>query len=201
MKPSVVIVILAAVGLGALSTASCLVSRRSEGYACSTSSDCRDPDRTCENGYCVRSPCPSPCTVCDLTDKTCEIDCTVQSKPCGAIQCPAGFDCTIRCTKPNVCGDIDCSQSNSCDITCSATSACGAINCGPHACDISCSGTSACPMIDCADSCQCDVSCNNTTNVCPSISCPLGPTGQPCTGTGTVGENCDSSEPACNTCP
>lgn len=199
MKPSVVILLLAAVGLGALSTTSCLVSRRSEGYACNTSADCRDPERSCENGYCVLAPCPSPCTSCDLVDKTCQIDCTVQGKPCNAVQCPAGFDCTIKCTKPNVCAEIDCSQSNSCDITCSAVAACGAITCGAGACDITCSNQTSCGNVDCAGSCRCDVSCSNAS--CPSMMCPQ-PAGPACTRSSGSASVCDSSaDLACDTCP
>jgi hypothetical protein len=202
MKAFAILLVLVVFGLGALSTTSCLVTRRSEDFACNTNSDCTS-DRTCEKGYCVQgaqAACPSPCSSCDLTAKTCKIECGA-SLPCGAVQCPAGFACTIRCSNANACGDIDCAAGSGCDITCGGTNSCRSINCGASVCNINCSGQSACPSIDCASSCKCDVSCNNTTNVCPSITCPMSALGKPCNQDGVAGEVCDSSAgPACAKC-
>jgi hypothetical protein len=199
MKPSLAILILAVLGLGSLAATSCLVTRRSDGFACTSGSDC-ESGRSCDNGYCVPSPCPSQCTSCDLVDKTCRIECSA-NRPCPSVQCPAGYDCTIKCSSTNACGGIDCGQSIGCTITCSTGSACGNINCGTAPCDISCSGPSACPSIDCAASCRCDVDCNNNPNVCPNVSCPLDDQGAFCAKGGVSNAPCDSTAaPGCGTC-
>lgn len=199
MKAFAIVLSLAMFGLAALSATSCLVNRRSETYACTSNSDC-DNDRSCENGYCVEDPCPSPCSSCDLTDRTCQIECSA-NKPCGDVKCPVGFRCTIQCSNANACGNIDCAEGNGCDITCGGGLSCQGINCGANACDITCNGTAACPSIDCANSCKCDVDCSNTTNSCPSISCPLSTAGKPCNQDGVPGEVCDSTAgPACSKC-
>lgn len=197
MKASVVILILAFFTLGSLSMTSCLVNRKSEGYACNIESDCGlDSGRTCENGYCVPVGCPSQCESCDLTDKTCRIECA-SNKACATVQCPAGYDCTIKCSNANACGDIDCSQSNGCNITCSGGSSCRNINCGAQACAINCGGVSSCGTIDCAASCRCDVNCNNQ-NACPSVSCPQS-LGLYCSTDEMANSPCDSTAgPTCD---
>jgi hypothetical protein len=203
MKASVVVLLLAVIGLGSLSATSCLVTRRSEGYACNTTSDC-DDNRTCEDGYCVQvqsaNGCPSVCPDCDMAAQTCDITCSA-GKPCGSLQCPQGFRCTIRCTSSNSCGDIDCAAGHGCEINCGGASSCKNINCGEKPCDITCNGPASCPSIDCASSCKCDVDCNNTDTACPSISCPLDALGKPCTKNATAGETCDSSaHTSCDKC-
>ena len=199
MKAFAILLVLTIFGLGALSTTSCLVTRRSEDFACNANTDC-DSGRACENGYCVQAPCPAACSSCNVTAMTCKIECGASS-PCGMVQCPAGYTCTIRCSNANACGDIDCALGTGCDITCGGTNSCRNINCGTSACNIDCSGQEACPSIDCASSCKCDVSCNNTTNVCPSIMCPMSSASKPCNKDGTPGEVCDSSAgPACAKC-
>lgn len=198
---------LAALGLvaaaAAIAQTSCAVHRRSEDLVCTTDADCtRINGGTCDEGYCVTasSGCPGPCMSCDFTDLTCEIPCN-SGQSCGAVKCPVGFDCTIRCGSSG-CGDIDCAGAQHCKIDCSGQGACGNINCGAAACEITCSGQGACPSIDCTRSCQCDVTCNSSGAACPSMSCPTVPiTGQLCTRQGTAGANCDSNPPGCDTCP
>ena len=186
-----------ALAVCAASVTSCFVSRLSDGFTCSGNGDCHD-GRVCDQGYCVETMCPSPCTSCDTVDRTCRIDCN-GSKPCGAVQCPAGYDCTIRCNA-GACGDIDCAQGTGCRIDCGGSQACGAINCGKAACQVDCSGPQSCPSIDCRDSCRCDVSCSNLQVACPSMACP-DRFGTLCTRNGTVGERCNSSEDiVCDIC-
>ena len=198
MKLVLVIILLAILGLGSLSTTSCSVTRQSERYRCEVDSDC-EMGRSCDHGYCVQVPCPSQCSSCDLSSMSCKIDCT-SNKPCGDVQCPAGFDCTIRCNDSGACGDIDCAQGDGCEVHCARAASCGAINCGGNECDIDCSGMSACPSIDCAASCKCDVSCNDPTTECPMISCPQRG-GSYCSDGKLPNEPCDSSaSPPCDRC-
>jgi hypothetical protein len=181
-------------------TTSCWVHRKSDDLACNTTGDCRNGG-TCENGYCLggtSNGCPAPCTSCDLGHLTCEVDCA-QGQLCGALHCPAGFQCTIKCSA-GACGDIDCAAAQSCDIECQGAGACHNINCGPGACSISCSAQ-ACSAVDCMASCACDVSCPNP-NTCPIMSCPtVFGTGALCTRQGIPGARCDSSQSDCDTCP
>lgn len=200
MKAAVVVLVLAIIGLGPLSTTSCSVDRHSSDFTCTSDSDCKDSTRTCDRGYCVESSsdgCPSPCTSCDLTDLSCRIDCSA-SKPCGNVQCPLGFACTIRCSNASACGSIDCAQGASCDISCDGALACGGINCGFGQCSVDCAGTDACQTIDCVTSCACDVRCNNP-EACPPPSCPPGLTY--CTRGAVPGATCDSSQDGCDRCP
>ncbi len=201
-KAVTVLAILALAGVAAVSSTSCFVHRRSGDLpTCTTDLDCLLVNvGVCDHGYCVdaTSACPSPCTSCDLTDKTCEVQCNAGSA-CGLVKCPPGFDCTIRCGSAN-CGDIDCAEGTHCKIDCSGQAACGPINCGHAACEISCSGQDACLSIDCASACGCDVTCNANSGACPSMSCPMGDNG-PCTRQGSAGGNCSSNPAGCDTCP
>lgn len=187
---------------GAVAGTSCAVHRRSSDLpTCTTDLDCLLVNGgVCDHGYCVDagSVCPSPCTSCDLVDKTCDVQCD-SSHICGAVKCPPGFDCTIRCDT-GTCGDIDCAGATHCRIDCRSAMACGNLNCGPAACDISCNGQGACPSIDCANSCRCDVSCNANGVACPNMSCRVA-AGGPCTRNGSAGGNCSSNPTGCDTCP
>ena len=203
MKAAAIILLLAVCAVGSLSMTSCLVSRKSDNFACTTDSDC-DPTsgRTCDRGYCVlQGTCPSPCTSCDLINKTCKIDCT-SNKPCGSVQCPAGYDCTIRCSGTSACSNIDCAPGTGCNITCaSGMAACGGINCGPGPCTVDCAGPASCGTVDCVTSCSCTVSCNNASS-CPTNSCPPQAPGMYCTQDGTAASPCNpTASPVCDHCP
>jgi hypothetical protein len=156
--------------------------------------------RVCDDGFCVEMPCPSPCTSCNLPQKTCRINCDLGVRRCADLACPAGFDCTIECDTGS-CGDIDCRAAASCNIDCSGTAACGNILCGAGDCEVDCNGPTSCPFIDCASSCRCEVTCSNSL-ACPSMSCPVAATGELCTEDGIAGEPCDPLQDPilCDTC-
>lgn len=199
MKPAI-LVALAAAGVAALSVASCSVHRLSDSFTCDPNGDGHEcgSDRFCSQGFCVQTDCPDQCSSCDVGERICRIQCTA-GKPCGDVQCPAGYDCTIRCQNNGACGAVDCAQAHSCDVECFGPGSCGNLNCGKNACAIDCSGTLACPMIDCAASCSCDVSCTGTSS-CPSMACPMGSLG-PCTDQGSAGAPCNSNRAGCDVCP
>lgn len=173
--------------------ASCLVSRKSSDFACSTTTDCQD-GRVCNDGFCEPS-CPAECSSCDLGELQCNVDCT-DAGGCGDITCPTGFDCQVDCSASNACGNVSCGGATSCDVSCHGSMACGAVTCGPGDCKIDCSGSSACASVDCSTSCGCDVDCNGGdcggAAVCPS------PGGIDCTD-GDDGCS-DSTDSACNQC-
>jgi hypothetical protein len=187
--------------LWAMALSSCAVHRLSAGYACSKNGDC-DDGRVCDRGFCVagqsQDPCPGICSSCNMSQRTCRIDCTA-NRPCGDVECPDGFECTVGCINTGACRDIDCAQGTGCDISCTGTGACGEINCGKQACKIDCTGAASCPFIDCVDSCRCDVECSGAA-ACPSPSCPEFP-GALCTRNEEPGATCDSSVSVeCDTC-
>ena len=167
--------IAAIVALGSLSSSSCYVARLSDSYACSSDDQCKD-GRTCDQGFCVETPCPAECTSCDLPSKICRIDC-MQNRACGDVTCPIGYDCRISCSRAG---------------------SCGRITCGPGPCDVTCGGAGACPSVDCRTSCACDVHCNNAT-ACLDMMCPM-VVATECTQDGSAGSPCDSSASVCDTC-
>ena len=199
MKPAI-LVALAAATVAALSVASCSVHRLSDSFTCDPAGDGHEcgSDRFCSQGFCVQTDCPDPCSSCDVGARTCRIQCTA-GKPCGNVQCPAGYDCTVRCQNNGACGAVDCAQAHSCDVECSGPGSCGNLNCGKNECTIGCSGAVACPLIDCAASCSCDVSCTGAS-ACPSMACPVGSLG-PCTDQGSAGAPCNSNRAGCDVCP
>jgi len=173
--------------------AACAVHRQSEPYACTTNRDCKEP-RVCAEGYCVdrlTGTCPAPCTSCDLTTMSCDVECGA-AQPCGDVRCPAGFNCTVKCSSGG-CGAIDCAQASACTVTCTGAAACGEIQCGSARCAASCSGARACSSIDCGASCACDVACNGSA--CPIQTCPV--LCSVATGAGPV---CSSTPPGCDQC-
>jgi hypothetical protein len=116
-------------GAAVLAAMSCLVDRKSDALACSTSADC-STDRTCEAGYCVKqssSGCPAHCATCDTTS-TPHV-CLVTNTDGDDFTCPDGFHCLITCGA-GACGDITCTNACACDVTCNA-GGCQTIEC-PH---------------------------------------------------------------------
>ena len=67
------------------------------GPACSIDDDCSGYSefRKCTGGYCVVPQCPNDCTSCDEVARTCLVECKSEDDCDGAIDCPAGWNCTI----------------------------------------------------------------------------------------------------------
>jgi hypothetical protein len=175
---------------------SCSVEHRSDAYACSVNTDCTG-GRICDNGFCVvrntidasnvtdgpkgdssNNGCPSPCSTCNVQDKTCTINC--QSSNCtNAVTCPAGYKCDIMCNTDNACRNgIDCRGAASCTIACASRQACETVQCGSGPCDVTCAGVASCRDIECNNSCACDVRCTGSqscdTVECTSLACESG---------------------------
>ena len=73
------------------------------------------------------------------------------------------------------------SASGDCTQMCPAgDTACGQLTCGTGKCTATCGGLlGACDSINCGNSCQCDVSCDDMSNICPNtMTCPQPPGGQ-----------------------
>lgn len=146
--------------------------------------------------------CPPQCTQCNAEKKECVIDCAndPDSALCmGALKCPAGFSCLIKCNEASACrAGIDCTAGTACKIECSGFGTCRNVTCGPGACDVTCSGQQSCggattQGINCASSCACDVNCENGSN-CSNITCPALQCDVPFDG-------CSSEPQGCDTCP
>ncbi|HEY1811040.1 MAG TPA: hypothetical protein VGG74_01710 [Kofleriaceae bacterium] len=205
----------------------CSINKRSDGFACTSTSDC-DTGRVCESGFCVVTAgsgsstpedaprslvdgprtldaaemCPPQCTTCDLNGKTCDINCEDAAGTCAQnITCPEGFTCTIECTTPGSCRqNIDCSNAEACTLTCSASQSCAKVTCGSGACDLMCTGSHSCAQVDCSNSCACDATCSGSTTACENsqFMCPTNELDEPCTG---LTGGCSSTfMPDCNTC-
>ncbi len=201
-----------------LALAACSVSHRSQEYVCTTQSDCADhPNTVCMQGFCIApgaidapkggndgphpdgsgsgGQCPSGCASCNLTQKTCTIDCAQTSTVnCqNQVACPAGFHCDIKCDTDNSCrSGVTCVGGASCTVECSGNSSCRGIECGTGPCDVTCSGPSSCRDVSCGNSCACDVLCTGsqscTTGIaCPSLQC-------------TSGLGCTSVPAGCHSC-
>lgn len=165
---------------------SCSIRHRSDEYACTTSTDCND-GRVCDNGFCIvagsidapkgdagradANNCPSPCTTCNVQQKSCTINC--QNANCtNMITCPAGYRCDILCNTDNACrAGVTCSLASSCNIECQGKQSCENIFCGPGPCDVGCTGPASCRNVFCGNSCACDVVCTGNQSCADNISC------------------------------
>ncbi|MBA2539763.1 MAG: hypothetical protein H0V17_09030 [Deltaproteobacteria bacterium] len=166
---------------GLLAAGSCLVDRKSNEFACSTTTDCVD-GRQCMSGFCIASdapivpPCAENCTDLggECVEEVCRFTCTAASCP-GIVQCPADLPCEIGCTDAGACGTgIACTTAASCTITC-ADGACQApIDCGSSACAITCNGTSCAGEIRCQQADRCVVACNGPNSCAAQILCGNG---------------------------
>ena len=197
--------------------AACSINHRTDQLACERQTDC-DNGQTCSEGFClvVGNPsdgpgpdpdgpkpdsqtCPTQCTSCQLATMTCTVDCNQSPATCqAAINCPAGFNCNILCTRNDVCSSINCSQAASCKIECKGNSTCDNVTCGPGPCDINCIGGQACGAVDCDSSCACNVACGNNAGLCLNVSCPDPDGPGTCSGLGPG--RCTSERDGCNTC-
>lgn len=168
---------LAGAALSVLVIVACTVNRPSDSYTCATDTDCTD-NRHCSSGYCVIQNCPSDCTTCNETAKTCTMECS-NADSCGNVNCPTGWTCTINCIGDGACNDVSCA--------------------GGSKCSINCSGAGACADISCRDACKCDLQC--ASGACAAISCPTGATpNDKCTTDGSIGSPCLSSPAGCTKC-
>ncbi len=133
--------LLAVVAMMALAM-SCFVDRRSGDFECDNDDDCadfEDPSRSCNDGYCLPTSCPSICDGGCTTGKVCTIECTNPNECRNGVTCPSGFSCIFEC-------DEDCKPTCplGCTVNCSdATSDCGPIVCGAGQ-TCSCSGVGTC---------------------------------------------------------
>jgi hypothetical protein len=196
-----------------IALASCKIDHRTDQFACESQNQCGD-GQTCTDGFCITvgNPndgpdpdgmppkdafaCPIQCTSCQLATMTCNVDCGQSPATClAAINCPAGFNCNILCTRNEGCQNINCSQAESCKIECKGNTTCRNVVCGPGKCDVNCTGGQSCRDIDCGDSCACDVACGNNAT-CLDITCPGAPLA--CSGFGL--DRCTSEPNGCNTC-
>jgi len=195
----------------------CSINHRSDQFACTNVNQC-DPGQRCEDGFCVGGTtpgdgpdvdpdgpkpdtfsCPPQCTSCNIQTNTCNVDCGVSPGTCAnAINCPAGFNCNIICTRNDLCQNINCSQGESCKIDCKGNATCKNVVCGPGRCDVTCSGGMSCPKINCESSCACDISCGNNAS-CIDTSCPQ-VEGDPFQCEGFRPNVCNSEPDGCNTC-
>lgn len=201
----------------------CSINHRSDEFTCTNSNMC-NAGQTCQDGLCVTGGtpsdgpdvdpdgpppdtfvCPNQCTSCNPGTNTCIVDCNASAATCAsAINCPAGFNCDIRCTKNDGCQNINCTQGQSCKILCKGNNTCENVVCGPGPCDVECTGQGACgggtaTGIDCDASCACDVACNNNASCFP-VSCPKPPGPEPLRCSGIGANRCTSEPDGCNTC-
>lgn len=195
----------------------CSVDHRSQDYACTTQSDCSGhPNTVCNQGFCIStlpvdSPkgmadgprsdgsnggqCPSGCASCNITQKTCTIDCSQTNVVnCQSlVTCPAGFHCDIQCNTDNSCRNgVSCVGAAGCTLMCSGNSSCRGVQCGDGPCDVQCTGPSSCRDISCNSSCACDVLCSGSQSCTTGISC----TSLLCTN----GPGCTSTPAGCHSC-
>lgn len=187
----------------------CNVHHKSEDYACTKNTDC-DTGRICNDGFCIvtgsidashidapkpgpdASTCPPGCTSCNVSQKTCTINC-LGGNCNGPVTCPKGYRCDIMCNTDNSCRNgINCLEATGCTVSCSGKQSCQNVACGPGRCNISCSGMASCKGVFCNNSCACDVMCTGTqscgdTVVCSQLACDSG-------------SGCSSSLAVCHSC-
>jgi hypothetical protein len=187
----------------------CSVHHKSEDYACTKNTDC-DTGRICNDGFCIVSgsidaahtdgpkgdaagpQCPQGCTSCNLTQKTCTINCMTGNCN-GAVSCPPGYHCDIQCNTDNSCRNgVNCALAASCTVDCTGKSSCQGVQCGAGPCDIGCIGVQSCRGVHCNNSCKCDVSCTGNSSCASEIFC----TSAACDS----GSGCTSSTLVCHSC-
>lgn len=195
---------------------SCSISKKSGDFACTKQSDCNG-DRVCVEGFCVvngtqdvdaamppgdghaadaGNGCPAQCTSCNVTTKSCVIDCANGANCNGNVACPVGWSCDVKCDTDNSCRNgVTCAGSTSCTVECTAMGSCRGVTCGTGKCDVECSGSQSCRDVTCGPSCACDVHCTGSQSCTQGIAC----TSVACRLT-TNGFGCTSEPAACHSC-
>ena len=184
----------------------CLAADSCLGITCAT----KNCDITCTgvnacgNMSCTTGNCTAACTGSDAcgtlscSGGNCTETCTggAGNAVCGNMSCSSTGVCTRMCGGAGACGTLSCSGTSDCAETCSGGNrACGTLNCGAGKCEATCQGMEgACDNVNCDSSCQCDVACDLTANICPgSMACPDPNGGQVNECEDTFGR-CDSSQ-------
>jgi hypothetical protein len=185
-----------------VSTPACDVHHKSGDYACTKNTDC-ESGRVCNDGFCIvtgsvdaargdgprgdamgSNGCPAGCTTCNVSQKTCTINCMAGANCATTVSCPAGYKCDILCNTDNSCRNgVNCQLGQSCTVECSGKQSCQGIQCGPGPCDVACMGVASCKGVACSNSCACDVTCTGNQSCGDAVSCtsPACDTGSGCT--------------------
>jgi hypothetical protein len=109
---------------------------------------------------------------CNNGNKRCTLDCNTQDEcnaATGAIVCPPGWDCRVRCRAQAACqaNTINCPDDYACLVECEAQDACEdtIINCGTATCDVACTDeATACggnSVVNCVAGYECSMTCNS----------------------------------------
>ena len=198
------------VGIVFALASSCSITHKSGDFACIKTSDC-NTGRDCVDGFCVVSGteqvdspmtsdsrgsgsngCPAQCTSCSVSQHTCVIDC-MGTDCSGAIACPAGYSCDVKCDTDNSCRNgVQCAGTTSCLVECSGKNACQNVQCGTSKCDVECTGTQSCKAVSCGSSCACDVKCIGTSSCGDTVNCSAAAC--------RIGLGCSSLPPTCHSC-
>jgi hypothetical protein len=198
----------------AVSTPACNIEHKSGGYACEKNIDC-ESGRICNDGFCIvagsidaaprtdgprgdamgsgSGSCPTGCTTCNVTAKTCTINCMAGANCTSSVTCPAGYSCNILCNTDNSCRNgINCQLGKACNIECTGKQSCQNVQCGAGPCDVACMGVASCKGVSCANSCACDVTCTGNQSCGDAVSCtsPACDTGSGCTSTPLFCHSC-----------
>lgn len=211
MKLAILTTGLAALLAFAISMPACDVNHKSGEYACSKNTDC-DSGRICNEGFCIvsektvdaprgdgprgdamGSSCPPGCTACNLSEKTCTINCMAGANCTNTVTCPTGYKCDILCNTDNACRNgVNCQASKACNVECTGKQSCQNVQCGPGPCDVACMGVASCKGVSCNSSCACDVACTGNQSCTSGIQCtsPACDSGSGCTSMPLFCRNC-----------
>jgi hypothetical protein len=211
MKLAVLTIGLATLLAIAVSTPACDVHHKSGDYACAKNIDC-ESGRICNDGFCIvtgsidaavsdgprgdatgSNGCPPGCTTCNVSQKTCTINCMAGANCTNTVACPAGYKCDILCNTDNSCRNgVNCQPGQSCSIECTGKQSCQGVECGSGPCDVTCTGIASCKGVSCNSSCACDVSCTGMQSCGDAVSCtsPACDTGLGCTSTPLFCHSC-----------
>jgi hypothetical protein len=124
--------------------------------------------------------CPLDCNSCNVTDKSCYINCTGTVCKNITMSCPLNWQCFVNCAGPGSCEamQLHCPDQYTCAVSCSGPTSCkGAeVVCGGGLCTLTCgSGTAALDSCDGAKlTCgtgQCKANCTPSESNKPAVTC------------------------------